>query len=138
MNREIKFKIWYKDGKMTRPFTANQFYNRVPSNISDCGTLLQYTGLKDKNGKEIYEGDLLAEIDHINELEAWGKPIIVEWGEYKSEKDTFELSGGTVGFVVRYFDGSINGIHSMDDTYGFKSIDTIVLGNIYENPELLK
>ena len=66
MNREIKFRLW--DGK--------QMFDKIegfgdPINDKStvclsiyydnwaCGELMQYTGLKDKNGKEIYEGDLI-------------------------------------------------------------------------------
>lgn len=82
--------------------------------ISDI-ELMQYTGLKDKNGKEIYEGDLLA-------FEAW------EW--YRPEvvkKDyVFEVSQAESGEWV----GA--GICTEWATY------CEVVGNIYESPELLE
>lgn len=71
MNREIKFRVWDKKSKklhyditgfefgvkeMTGVFIDGDFYNK--ENIE----LMQYTGLKDKNGVEIYEGDILEDI----------------------------------------------------------------------------
>lgn len=66
--REIKFRAW--DGKRMY-YDPNDFYLRMDGSCFDvfegemdepiCGQpiLMQYTGLKDKNGKEIYEGDIV-------------------------------------------------------------------------------
>ncbi len=83
--REIKFRAWHKDGKkMSEPwdlfegFDGECMYSAYydgeqvlsyPSEVE----LMQYTGLKDKNGKEIYEGDIVS-----NELNK-GKFWKIEW-----------------------------------------------------------
>ena len=77
--------------------------------------LVQYTGLLDRNGKEIYEGD------------------IVEYYE-----PNYDSSGGLIDYntdylVVKWNDVS-NGFDLILDLY----IQPRVIGNIYENPELLK
>jgi uncharacterized phage protein (TIGR01671 family) len=69
--------------------------------------LMQYTGLKDKNGKEIYEGDIV-------KTRKGGHKIIVEFIRGKFEP--FDDSG----------------------EYGHFAEECEVIGNIYENPELLK
>ncbi|MCY8837585.1 YopX family protein [Bacillus atrophaeus] len=59
--KEIKFRSWIKDKKeMLYEFTLKQ------PTVSNCkkNILMQYTGLKDKNGREIYEGDI---VTHLNE-----------------------------------------------------------------------
>ncbi|MEO9623817.1 MULTISPECIES: YopX family protein [Alphaproteobacteria] len=72
-------------------------------------TLMQYTGLKDKNGKEIYEGDIVS---------AGGEIATVEYMRIKEAK--FEASADGAG-----------------DLLGFTETDIDIIGNIYENPELL-
>jgi uncharacterized phage protein (TIGR01671 family) len=82
------------------------------TDISDDRILMQYTGLKDKNGKGIYEGDIIQE-------------------KYGNEFG--------VGKVV--FEDGAFWVHFSDDEYlliGCDSEETEVLGNIYENPELLE
>lgn len=74
--------------------------------------LMQYTGLKDSNGKEIYEGDI--------SLDWRDKPVVVEWND--------ELgSCGCCGWDEFQGCGFVNVYQGME-----------VIGNIYENPELLE
>jgi len=130
--REIKFRAWDKEQKRWIKlehksgllFSWGQIYLSDSYDGEDNPTfkkqdkdsfeLMQYTGLKDKNGKEIYEGDILeAERENACQWE-------VVW------------------FNGWYLDRYVNGVKDEgDDKYGFRT-DLKVIGNIYENPELLK
>ena len=79
--------------------------------------LTQFTGLHDKNGKEIYEGDITN-----NGVVVWNEALT--WDSGGSSHPGFY-------FDAPRFDGDLNYHTSFDD-------DTEVIGNIYENPELLK
>mgnify|MGYP002522489237 CR=1 FL=1 len=85
---------------------------------------LQCTGLKDKNGKLIYEGDILYE-NMINTVFPKGKYWIVEW------------NNNTAQFFIELINKTGN---SLTDTWHLArhSYDYEVIGNIYENPELLE
>jgi uncharacterized phage protein (TIGR01671 family) len=85
-----------------------QFGFDEPKPMSDT-VLMQFTGLKDKNGREIYEGDIL----HVNNYSDW----IVE------RRDA--------GFWI--YNQCNPGVY-----FPLVDSDREVIGNIYENPELLK
>lgn len=77
--------------------------------------LMQYTGLKDKNGKEIYEGDVVKDY----------------YCEYVDDKYTVGFSDGLFYPLVQVEQG-----YNCIDKYDKNRFE--VIGNIYENPELLK
>ena len=94
------------DGKYHYSDLSNQGYN------NERFVLMQYTGLKDKNGKEIYEGDIIRRDDGI---------LSVHFGS------------SAFGLSVHRSDGVFA---SQWQLYGGKDKGEII-GNIYENPDLL-
>ena len=111
MNSPIKFRAWTKDHWINKGMVYD-YQNTIY--VDSCGwnefPIMQFTGLKDVNGKEIYEGDIIK----YAKLESYTQTV--EWGEYSDDH-----SATCFGF-------SFNG-----DTENI-----IVIGNIYENIDLLK
>lgn len=112
MSREIKFRYWdsflnimsYSDH-----WIWEEFKDVIDQTIEDR-TLMQYTGLEDRKGNPIYEGDIVY-IAGVGNCE-------VEWG------DNFG------GWVFSNHSGS-------EDYQGVLEDLERIIGNIYENPELL-
>ena len=128
--REIKFRAWdkltskmlYWEYLLSVHPSINLFFNEPDVE------LMQYTGLKDKNGKEIYERDIIQEqtimIGHTGKVFQQGSG---EWSvSYRRGSHPFYIPDG--------FENSIE-THSLQDWASDKRI--VVIGNIYENPELL-
>lgn len=139
MTRPIKFRVWDK--------IQNKFINGIPPkeymldpdsewshhDIDDdpCvyinnvftedfnGRLVfqQYTGYKDSDNKEIYEGDILK---NLTPHKYSSDTFVVKWGEFEPSDD---MGVGGVGFVLPWF---------------YTTFKPKVIGNIFENPELLK
>lgn len=128
MNRNIKFRIWKKNP------TEEGYFKTIPekhvgkicahvciSTEQDifCKYILeptgdrvfqQFTGFFDKNGNEIYEGDILKFDKQLNVVVAWGY------------KGGWMLSDGC----------------NWTDTFLADDLNLKIIGNIFENPELLK
>lgn len=124
-NREIKFRV-YDENKKQMVFnpTINDglFYDgwtAIEDGANIKGVLMQYTGLKDKEGKEIFEGDILM-IEQING-EKYVAPV-----EYKN-----------VSFCVKVTREHYVIIFPENDWEEGKKYYEVI-GNIYETPELIK
>jgi hypothetical protein len=111
MNREIKFRAWLIDEKKWYDVDITDSGSVGVLNINYKYELCQFTGLFDKNGKEIYEGDFVqnSAIEYAIKKDN-DKPWLVE------------------------FDRGCFGCHRM----ALRAIiDIEIIGNLYENPELL-
>ncbi len=132
--REIKFRAWNKE--------LRRMVNKLNLNFEkdDNHVLMQYTGLKDKNGKEIYEGDLVKLMEWKSNPDIYKvHPITykIDWDECGARFHMYspdELWGKLPNGKERETD---EGIEIFRD---FSSEEQIIeiIGNIYENPELLK
>ena len=135
--RELKFRAWkMRNGKLQRyvctpfglfdyaqehpeaPVLHYEQVNDIRDFMPDADVIEQYTGLKDKNGKEIYEGDILKLRGRVYEVK------FDNYGQFCLENKKY---------------------HWLSSDYSFRSVDVWCaegilvekIGNIHENPELL-
>lgn len=138
--REIKFRAW---DKINKEMVKRELWLRLDGmeltaidldkkdfglfDYRDQVELIQFTGLHDKNGKEIYEGDIVKYHDdfYSDPADIGGRRHIIRdrlyivwWHPLKA------------AFWLKSIPGAI--------TESIWSLDCEIIGNIYENPELLK
>ena len=114
MNREFKFrafcdfKMFYSHNNITNPeyFQLHWFFGKV----REDAIIMQFTGLKDKNELECYEGDIILNEDQDERIVKWCY----------------------TGFEMRL----LNGNREKNNTTWYHTFE--IIGNIYENTELLK
>ena len=120
--REIKFRAWMKDSKLMIEDVVpihNEVYGHYCKDLErdtdkylklkNC-EIMQYTGLKDRNGKEIYEGDIV---------------------------EAIRYDGLAVTGVVGFRDCSFVISTGYQTIYTWMDYQIEIIGNIHENPELL-
>lgn len=128
MIREIKFRDWDPETKEMRYFHLDG-YDREVHNA--YGNIMQFTGLLDKNGKEIFEGDIL--IFYIR-LDA----DIDDAGHVFKCKGQVIFDNGT--FIIKNIEPKVRPFFYFDwdeMKIGEHCEELYVGGNIYQNPELV-
>ena len=119
MPRELKFRVWNEDKNKFMPsgfigISDGKFIELKNGSIhfdSDDKIVEQFTGLRDKNGKDIFEGDIIRDSD--------GDIAKVVWDNDHAAEFNFFWSNGF-------------------DNMGLDGDDVEIIGNIHENGDLLK
>lgn len=164
--REIKFRAWCRDGEWEEDGERQKFVMidsdslEIDSgplienlkNVEDEQYFMQYTGLKDRNGKDIYEGDIIQWKHYTANRRWWSTTSEIPEIEKRVKEQEKEVH--LLKEAVSFMEGSFclsytmrlheihNGERITKGSYNAgdwhaKDWDFEIIGNIYENPELL-
>lgn len=144
--RTIKFRAWDKVGGVMKTSRKNsiRFDGIFVPDVHDVWNpndfiLIQFTGLLDKNGKEIFEGDvvLLPDSEIVPVTDEGQGPV-----EDMNHLSPIEFQDGCFGLKVLENSGVFHkGFWPFDSIFngeGYSVEDLEIIGNIYENPDLIK
>lgn len=115
--RELKFRAYSKNLGMSRPAEFAELLGEPRTDFYEFDVYMQYTGLKDRHGVEIYEGDVVCAKALTPHL------LTVKWSE----------ANAGLMLVGLHFSGDFEAWFGFGHNVGME-----VIGNIYENPELLE
>ncbi len=153
MSRVIKFRMWtgrtmlydvssvYECLKQQKGFDEGyklgQQVGVIPYDHHADGSLfLEFIGLNDKNGQDIYEGDVISDLDNFGCITGWGG------GEYDDfpDKKLIVWDGTDATFKLEFLNEKYHGrgVSGFSLCKGNAISRFEVIGNIYQNPELLK
>ena len=130
--REHKYKFYYKN-KLIETFTLEEIAEKCDFHWADDVEVVEYTGLKDRNNVEIYEGDIIKysvpspDYCFVDEVIFGRIKHHTDHGYYMREYAGF-------GFKNEHNGGGEEG--QIMNTYSLKNME--VIGDIYSNPKLLK
>lgn len=135
MSRSIKFRVWDKNRKYWIFFgVIKELVDAIWDNDSlefaikfdpKNSVVQQFTGLTDKNNKEIFEGDILCLPGNFNPEAGDGNVIVlVEW-----------LGAGWIYRDI--FTNQIESVWGLLGNHADQDIEVTIIGNIFENPELI-
>ncbi len=149
MPREIKYRVWDSRKKqMLYPkdlcywdFAPTKDFGGIHVARKDTRVILSpewgdifmmYTGLKDKTGVEIYEGDVVFKKNG-------GYKVEIKFGTFDIGEDSWNIPIATTGFVCAYQDGEYTGLNmKSNNAHGFACEEVEVIGNVYKNKKLFK
>ena len=128
VNKEMRFADIYETDEMSEWITWDEPKNS-PQNRGLHFEIMQFTGLQDKNGVDIYEGDITKSVSEI--LRPFDRSVKTRTGEYvtKYRAVDYQPENSRFGFVGKEYT-------SISQKHATKWLE--VVGNIHSNPELLE